>query len=723
MTMTRTLHWLAICSVVLFTACAGGTGTPVPAGQGAPPAAAGLPDLGALPAVHRAAEVPDNYTFTATDLVAQQQGLMNGTELVVKKSKLSWAVVGANFGDRTASLLTLTGTLNNAYVMVSDYGTGRWKLLSGPRKTGGQLPLPAGIMRADGDTFFAFLCPDNGLADLSVSVSLTGGTPPTPDAWNVMVWIAADNDLAPDAVLNLNQMEQVGSTDQVRVFAGYDIDPAQAGGGVSGIDQVHFIKVVQDSNANAINVGGDPANESFPRAGYDSSNPARVRDFVDWVNTNFPAKHSALILWDHGDGWVVGNKNFSAATGARLSGKEAEARRFMQAVDRLQGAHHRKGLGAKGVSGCLYDETDGNSQSLTDNTAIASALSGCHFDVIAFDACNMGQLEALYDYRNLADVLAASEVLVPGDGQPYNSMLSAFGSAGTKDAPALGAALVQPFVQHYTNQEYVTFGSFDATKIDALTTALAAFAAEVKPKAAAESAGFQQALAQAFQPEFGDGARDLKGFLTAYKGITTDAAIKTKIDAVLSALSDTMLDFAQYDQPGTNGTAIYLPNATDDSYGSVNFNTATGWLDMLTALGIPGGGGGGGFTVHADWVTGDYIEIDWADPDADADLETLDPSGTFGAPWEGQDTANLHFSPDSYDSGLPVEWAQLRTGAKQGDYLIHLHWFDYYGMTPPPTLTVNVKLLDSGKNLKQDLGACVLALDGESDYATLTLAP
>jgi hypothetical protein len=261
-------------------------------------------------------------------------------------------------------------------------------------------------------------------------------------------------------------------------------------GTVSGISQAHYIKVVQDGNANAINVTGDPANQSFPRAGFDSSNPAKLREFVDWVNTNFPAQHSALIVWDHGDGWVVGNKSFSGLTPQqRKAAKEAAARRLTQAYQRAYGVNQRKHAGSRRTSGCMVDESDGNNiDSLTDNSAIAAALQGCHFDVLGFDACNMGQLEALYDYRNLANVLAGSECLVPGDGQPYNSMLAAFRNAPTKDATALGQALVQPYIQHYTNQEYVTFGSFDSTKIDALTAALADFATTVTQNAAAETA-------------------------------------------------------------------------------------------------------------------------------------------------------------------------------------------------------------------------------------------
>ena len=61
----------------------------------------------------------------------------------------------------------------------------------------------------------------------------------------------------------------------------------------------------------------------------------------------------------------------------------------------------------------LSDDRDGSLTSLTDNAYIAQTLSAKHFDLLCFDACNMAHLEALYDYRKLADWISASEALMP----------------------------------------------------------------------------------------------------------------------------------------------------------------------------------------------------------------------------------------------------------------------------------------------------------------------
>jgi hypothetical protein len=326
----------------------------------------------------------------------------------------------------------------------------------------------------------------------------------------------------------------------------------------------------------------------------------------------------------------------------------------------------------------------------------------------------MGQLESLYDYRNVADVLVGSECLVPGAGLPYTTVLNTFDALPARDAQALGRSMVNNFVDHYTQTgEQVIMSSFNASQIDALTTALANFAGEVKNKAATESPFVQQAINASYQPDASDGCRDLSAFLSSYRALTADTSIRAKIDIASAALTAARLQFGQFQAPASTGTGVWLPDSSyfttyyTNQYGPLSFNAATGWLDMLKATGVPDGGSGGGYDVEADWAVGDYIVLDWGDVDADIDLATTDPDGKSWAPWEGPDTANMHFSPDSYDDGLATESAQIKPQAVAGDYYIDIIYNDYFGV-PPPALPISVKLYDINMNFKQDLGVCTL---------------
>jgi hypothetical protein len=120
--------------------------------------------------------------------------------------------------------------------------------------------------------------------------------------WNFMVWMAADNDLAPFAFEDIQEMEAVGSNENVNVLLGYDIDPALVPL-KEGVDAVHFIKVVEDLDEGVIRTNGHAANRSYPREGYNSADPQNLSSFLLWCQLNFPAEHRILVLWDHGDGW------------------------------------------------------------------------------------------------------------------------------------------------------------------------------------------------------------------------------------------------------------------------------------------------------------------------------------------------------------------------------------------------------------------------------------
>lgn len=488
---------------------------------------------------------------------------------------------------------------------------------------------------------------------------------------------------------NINDMESVGSTAKVNILVGYDIDPSQAPG-VSGLNQVHFIKVVHDTNASAIKVDGDPANVSFPRNGYNSADPVNLLAFINWAQTSFPATRNALVLWDHGDGWLPGWKGASSL---------------------------RRWQTNRGASGMLGDDHDGSQTSLTDNAYIAQTLNGKHFDLLCFDACNMAHIEALYDYRGLADWISASEALMPGLGYPYGAILSAWNSAALPSAQAVAKIIADETYNFYNNNEYVCQATINTAALAPLTAACADLAAEVTPKGGTEAPLAQQAIANAFAPELGDGEADLRGFFEAYRGLTTDLTIQAKLDTALNAYDAAVVYFRQYLLDQTTGITAYLPSGTyfsqgyQDMYLSTAFNTATDWLGMLQTVEAP----------PVAWVPGDKIEISWVSTNADMDLAITDPGGHFGGPWNPAPPLNaeLDFSADNPSGGGTTEWAKLKTGAPTGEYAISVGFNDYSGGAPPATYNVTVKLYNNVGTLKHDFGVCTVPHWGLVDFAIL----
>lgn len=683
---------LALSIVALAPACGGHSSTD-PATPTQHPSAgngslAGVPGLPLGEPAGKVNKGTSSYKFMQTDLLPGSVGAsMTGSQLTLTEpgaGSLSYAILGVNTGGQYPPSLTITGTLAGLYVGVSDYSRGTWKWLGGAHSAAGLINLPAaGTLSGGGSIYIALVCPAGASADISVDLDITTAS----DTWNLMVWIAGDNSLAQDAVVNLNDMESVGSTDKVNILVGYDIDPSQ-NLGVTGLEAVHFIKVVQDSNPNSINVTGDPKNESFDSANYNSADPAHVLEFINWAQTNFPATHNALVLWDHGDGWMPGWKGV-----ASLRGWQANRR----------------------ASGLLADDRNGAAM-LTDNEYIAQVLSGKHFDLLCFDACNMAHIEALYDYRGLADWMSASEALFPGLGYPYGNILTAWNSATAPNAQAVAKIFADETFNFYKNNEAACQATIKATEIDPLTAALNALVAEVVPKGAAESSAVQQAINSSLAPMLSDGEADLGQFLAAYKAATSDPAVEAKLDAALSAYSACATYFKQFQFDGATGITAYLPKGSyfsqgyQDMYSPKTFNVDTNWLGMLQAAVAP----------PVTWGPGDKIEIAWASSNADMDLVMIDPYGNMGGPWDtfGTLLAEMDFSPDNPNGGGTNEWAKLKASAPLGDYTFAVG-FNYFNGSPPATYDVTVKLYDSGGVLKRDLGVCTVPYYNYVDYAIL----
>jgi Clostripain family len=555
--------------------------------------------------------------------------------------------------------------------------------------------------------YIAFVCPEGGYANCLVSIDYTNSTPTWDGSWNLLVWIAGDNNLAYEGYADLQEMEAVGSTNSIRVLAGYDIDPAYLDVSQQGADQVRFIKVVADNDPNVINTSGDPANMSFPREGYNSADPAHVAEFVQWAADNFPADHTILCLWNHGDGW---HRSTSGVVNAN-AGKDARPH-YPIARLRKQGVYR-----GRQASGILADDTDSGTFYLTTNHSIVDALSGHHFDMVLFDACNMGNLESLFDFRGTCDWMAGSETLVPGEGYDYAGALNAWTSGFPLKPEEIGTHFVDTQIAYYVAQDIdVSMGVFNSLEIGNLVDSLKTFAAAVTANAPTEHDAVTTALAQAFEPYGGDGQRDLQGFLTDYAGLTPKPELAQAANDSLASLGNAIHHFNQNLTPEANGISAWLPGSDFygmylEEYQSTAFDIYTSWSAMLEATGASAGP----TLDSAEWQPGDWIEVSWADSANDIDLGVRDPSGYSTGPYYDSETANLSFSTESTISGQPFESAELKAGAAGGQYLVDAtRWDELAG-----DVEVTVRLYDGSDVLKHDFGNFSLGLYADVKVAVL----
>ncbi len=158
-----------------------------------------------------------------------------------------------------------------------------------------------------------------------------------------------------------------------------------------------------------------------------------LSDFLEYGTTNFPAKNTAVILWDHGGGCI---------------------------------------------NGMISDENYGSgSISIEDLRLALTAVkeqSGCHIDLLGMDACLMGNFETAYAVKDCCDYMVASEEIEPTAGWDYGALVTALARDKTLSGEALGKAICDGFGKKYGQPEQSpsTLSVIDLSKIDAVSDAL-----------------------------------------------------------------------------------------------------------------------------------------------------------------------------------------------------------------------------------------------------------
>lgn len=504
------------------------------------------------------------------------------------------------------------------------------------------------------------------------SIMLTAVTykAPTKADWNILFYIAGDNNLAQYAVDNLNQAEQIGSTDNINILAQYDINAPT----ILNTDKVWRIKVLKDFNSKAINVENDSRNVSFSKAGFDSSSPKNLYDFLTWTKSNFPANHTCLILWDHGGGWLPGHTQNRVTTSI------------------------------------LGDDTDGpNGGELADNTTIAEAIkkSALPIDVIYFDACNMGHLEALYDFKDTTPLIIGSQLLVPGYGGNYHDWLNKLILSPSMDPLTLCNNAVDSYYYQYTTKYQLpcSLAVYDTSKVDDLANTILNLGTSLISYKESEQNRFKSAISASYYDQFeeSNGSRDLMDFIKYMKS-SDNTTILNLLKDVEKYYTLTVLYQKHPNLTKSNGITLFLPdqfslNSNDYLYENIAFNKTTKWLSVLQSLGTPSDNNAYELTekVYDGWK----VKIYW-DKAVDLDLWCYEPSLSWWSPKLGSSTDYCNYSPDTNGVNGKEESLTFKLGLLPNKYYIAVEY--------PPEQTATEKsqfwaqIIDNESNVIKTIG-------------------
>jgi len=215
--------------------------------------------------------------------------------------------------------------------------------------------------------------------------------PAAPEAaWTVLVYMDGDNDLERWVTHDIDrELAAAGSTADVQVVVLADRSPrySTADGDWKGTLAFHVTKGMRATPENAVADWGER----------DMGSPQTLSDFVTWAKASYPARHTALFLWDHGWGWWPDYT--------------------------------------------LWDATSNDSMDMDE---VRRAMEETHgVDVVGMDTCLGQMIEVEATFRGFADAIVGSEDEIGYTGIDYAQVVGRLQSApgmGAADAARLAAA-------------------------------------------------------------------------------------------------------------------------------------------------------------------------------------------------------------------------------------------------------------------------------------------
>ena len=408
--------------------------------------------------------------------------------------------------------------------------------------------------------------------------------------WTVMVYLAGDNNLDSAGVVDLKEMKKVGSTDDVAVVAQFDRI------GNKGTTKRYFLRK-----------GGTPDTDVVGDLGEtNTGDPQVLQDFILWAARTYPAEHYMTVIWNHGSGWDdedlyrMGralNRNI-VRKGANISDTNFGAAVALSTARAITGGGLKRAVFSTSIEKSLTTRAiafDDGARDFLDNiemkkvfTAVTKKL-GRKIDIIGMDACLMSMCEVYYQMKDAVLYCCGSEEVEPGDGWPYDTILSALTAKPAMTPHDLSAVVVDKYLKSYKASDSVTQAACDIGKAQAVAAALDKLARVLTDglsSTAVRTAVIQtRSRVQSYYTADYVDLVDLCLLLMQYSGIK-------EIKASCQAVIDTLMKKGMVVKSGYKGTevnnshgvSIYFPTKKiSPLYEKLDFVKKTKWATFLKA--------------------------------------------------------------------------------------------------------------------------------------------
>ena len=277
--------------------------------------------------------------------------------------------------------------------------------------------------------------------------------------------------------------------------------------------------------------------------------PATLAWWIGRATALFPSTYLAVSMWDHGYGWIY----------------------------------------------VCTDDTSGDSLSMPElQAAIASA--GKRVDVLAFDCCNMGNIEVAYQVSltNLVSYMVGSEETVPGNGFPYDLMLTKLASNPAMLPRDFSMAMVDGWGEYYSTQTWantVNLAAIDVVQLKATIGTFKTWATDMKNLLPGYRSAYATALKTAYYMWGTHYFTDLYDYgfhLLGTKGVK-DATLRADTATMQNAVASYCIKVWDASRmTDCKGISLYWGTGQDwgsrsSAYLQLAFAVDTGWGAFLTA--------------------------------------------------------------------------------------------------------------------------------------------
>jgi len=464
--------------------------------------------------------------------------------------------------------------------------------------------------------------------------------------WTVLVYMAADNNLATAGIFDIDEMESAARNPSVQVVVQAEFSPEALA--QQNCDFQCFNRPNWNTFRYAITGGGQettgPNGDAIDIGNRNMVDPAELREFIEWGKQNFPAQHYAVVLWNHGGGY----------------------------------------------SGLLQDLTSAGSD-LMSLAELRTALTATGaVDLLGFDMCLMAGYETLADIDGLAKYVVFSEEVVPGEGFPYKEVVEAINANATSNGREIAGAIADAFHTSYANsQPSTTISAYDMAGFQAFENALQSVADGLQANVTPLGSDIGAAAAGSQKYTYRE-LTDLVDFLDQLSAQPNGGVLQGSIATLKAQLTGNGFRIRSHARNGTNaegedvthsnGLHIVLPSGGADdqlqedgprsfaAYQAAYPNKPwtqflDAWLNTATApAAAVTDQGENRFEAYLLW------DENAVPTGADVDLWILEPDGNIYIPALGTVTPNGSLTPDSYEKDTYYEGYLSNRFVQNGTY-------------------------------------------------------